>query len=48
MKDFIAVHTFKSSDLRDQYFAAAGPMSETELVEMTTGANAVCMKKLGK
>jgi hypothetical protein len=44
MKDFIAVHTFKSSELRDQYFAAAGSMSEAELVEMTTGANAVCMK----
>ena len=32
MKNFIAMHTFKSAALRDQCFEAMGTMSEQELV----------------
>ena len=42
MKNFIAMHTFKSAALRDQCFEAMGTMSEQELVAAMTGDKAQC------
>ena len=42
MKNFIAMHTFKSAALRDQCFEAMGTMSEQELVAGMTGDKAQC------
>ena len=42
MKNFIAMHTFKSAALRDQCFEVMGTMSEQELVAGMTGDKAQC------
>ena len=47
MKNFIAMHTFKSAALRDQCFEAMGTMSEQELVAGMTGDKAQCQMRVG-
>ena len=42
MKNFIAMHTFKSAELRDQCFEAMGSMSDKGLVESMIGDKAQC------
>lgn len=42
MINFIAIHTFKSEQLRAQYLETAAQMSPKEVLAMVTGPRAVC------
>jgi|TARA_B110000240_G_C13205382_1_gene328033 hypothetical protein len=44
MNKYIATHTFKSEELRSQYFEVAGSMAPADIKAMVTGDKAVCHK----
>ena len=44
MNKYIATHTFKSVELRSQYFEVAGSMDPADIKKMVTGDKAVCHK----
>ncbi|MBH67273.1 MAG: hypothetical protein CMM58_02860 [Rhodospirillaceae bacterium] len=42
MKNFIATHEFKSTELQEQYFQAFSEMSEADIAAAVHGEKAVC------